>query len=110
MQEPREPLDIRHLAGDRYKVAYDPSVKVDRVHQSDVRFYTIRCKHGTVSTHSDRELSAYCTSRKLFGRLATIPTARIVCEEPSEVTIAFSPEQLPEVCGLLKARPIRTHA
>jgi hypothetical protein len=110
VQEPRQPLDIRELAGDRFKVDYDKSAKVDRIHQSDVRFYRIKCKHGSVGTHSDRELSAFCSTRKLFGRLETTPTARVLSQEIDSLIVAFDPSMLDEVCDLLKARSIRTNA
>jgi hypothetical protein len=104
MQVPREPLDLKAIAADRFRIAYDESAKVDRSQESKNWCIQIPCKHGHVGVHSDRELSAFCRSTRLFGRLTSIPTARVIQEGDKEIRIAFHPEHLDDVAELLKGR------
>jgi hypothetical protein len=67
-----------------------------------IQLQEIRGKHGVIRTRSRGELSVTCTSRRLFARLQTVPTARLVSEAKDEIVIAFAPNQLDFVCGMIK--------
>jgi hypothetical protein len=99
------PLDLRELAtAAGYRITLDESATVDRSQESKDWCVQIPCKHGHIGTHSDRELSAYCRSRRMISRIISVPTARVVQEGDQEIRIAFHPEHLDAVADLLKAR------
>jgi hypothetical protein len=98
------PLDLKAIAADRYRITLDESAKVDTSRDSKVWCTQIPAKHGHVGTYSERELSAFCSGRRLFARLLAIPTVRVVQEGDSEIRVAFSPQHLDQVATLLRAR------
>jgi hypothetical protein len=100
MLEPTLPLDLCELASTKYAIEVG---KPTERHKSDsIWLSEIKGKHGFVRTHSARELSVTCTSRRLFSRLSSVPTARVIDEYKDKIVIAFSPTQIDYVCDLIK--------
>jgi hypothetical protein len=91
MQEPREPINLKSLADERYRITEDESAKVDRSQESRNWCVQIPCKHGHVGVHSDRDLRAYCKAARLFARLVDISSARVIQDGDKEIAFAFLP-------------------
>jgi hypothetical protein len=72
------PIDLRLIAAERYRITLDESAKADASRELKHWCVQIPAKYGHIGTYSDRELSAYCSGRRLFARLLTIPTVRTV--------------------------------
>jgi hypothetical protein len=64
----------------------------------------IPAKHGWIGVHSDTELTAYCTARRLFPSLLAVPSTRQRQRGDRELAVSFDPEHLDRVAAILKAR------
>lgn len=98
------PLDLKAIAADRYRLTLDESATVDTSRDSKLWCAQIPCKYGHVGSYSERELSAYCSGRRLFARILAIPSVRVLQQGDLEIRVAFDPQHLDQVAALLRAR------
>lgn len=97
-----QPIDLKALAGDRYRLALDPSADAEP-RSERAWFVRIPCKRGFISPHGPGLLAGYGSGR-VVARLLAIPGARVHQRGDQEVRVLFGPESLDAVADVLGAR------
>jgi hypothetical protein len=52
-------IDVKTLAGDRYRITLDPFAEIDTCRENRVFYYRIPAKYGFISVHGENTLAAY---------------------------------------------------
>ena len=96
-------IDLKALAGDRYRLTLDPSAEADSCRAERASYHRIPCKHGFVSPHGPTLLAGYGVGR-IVARLIAIPGVRIHQRGDHEARVLFPAALLDAVADVLKAR------
>jgi hypothetical protein len=99
-----DPVDLKTLAGDRYRIVLDPSAGDDPSHAGRPWFYRVACKYGFIGVHGGSTLAVHCDRRRLFAALLAIPGGRVWQRGDREITVLVDAEHLDAAAGILKAR------
>ena len=97
-------IDLKGLAGKRYRVALDKSRSDEPSRAERLWLYQIPCMYGHIGVWGENTLSAYTDRKLVMKRLAAISGAKVVQQGDSEVQVTFPPERLHAVAQLLRAR------
>lgn len=97
-------IDLKSLAGHRYRITLDESANLDTDRESRLWYYRIPCKHGFISVHGPGLLAAYTDRTRMMAKLAALPDVRVHQQGDRELRVLFEPDQLDAVADLLKAR------
>lgn len=100
-------IDLKDLAGDKYKISMDPSFEFTGVQEDRLWYYRIAGKYGHVYVNSKTELGVYTDGRQRIGMMKQIAGLRIHQVGDREASFVFPPELLDEVAVVLKARKRR---
>jgi hypothetical protein len=96
-------FDLKAFAGDRYRVALDPSAE-DDPRSERLWLYRIPCRYGFISVHGEDTLAASTDRRGLIRRLVALEGVRVHQRGDREARVLFPPGRLDSVAGLLRAR------
>jgi len=97
-------IDLKELAGKRYRVALDKSRSDEPSRAERLWLYQIPCLYGHIGVWGENTLSAWTDRRLMISRLIALPGTTVVRRGDSEVQVTFPPERLHAVAQLLKAR------
>ncbi len=97
-------IDLKSVAGDRYRIIVDPSAEFDTDRVSKLWFLRIPCRYGFVSVHGTDTLAAWTGSRKMIARLIEVPGVRVHQRGDAEARVLFHLKQFEVVADLLQAR------
>lgn len=100
-------LNLKELAGKRWKIVMDPSYEFTGVMADRLWYYRVDCRWGHVYPHSAELLGAYTDGRRRIGMMKAIPGIRLHQNGDREASFLFPPEMLDQVCAVLKARKRR---
>jgi hypothetical protein len=98
------PVDLRELAGDRFKIALDESAVADPTRSERPWLYRIPCRYGFIGVHGADTLLVYCGAARVIPRLLAIPGVIPRQIGDGEVNATFLPDRLDEVADVLQAR------
>jgi hypothetical protein len=99
-------IDLRKLAGDRFKITLDPSA--DSEPRSErLWYYRVPCEYGWIGIHGPKTLLAHCNAKGVIPRLLAIPGVVAHQRGDDEVNAIVPPEQFERVARLLQARKRR---
>jgi hypothetical protein len=99
-----DPIDLKALAGAKYRIALDPSAGAEPSRAERPWYYRIPCKYGFIGVHGPKALMAYCKARLVISRLIALPGVAVKQRGDHEVNVTFPPERLDAVADLLQAR------
>jgi len=99
-----EPIDLRSLAEDRFRLELDESALPDGFRAERPWLYRVAARYGFIAPHGGDLLAVYCDRPRLFDRLLEIPGARIRQHGDKEMTVLVGWEHLDRAAGILKAR------
>jgi hypothetical protein len=97
-------VDLRALAGRRYRVSLDESAELDGSEAERPWHLRIPCRYGHVYVHGRETLGAYTDRPGVIPRLLAVPGVRVHQRGDTEVTVTFPPDRLDAVAAVLKAR------
>jgi hypothetical protein len=97
-------LDLKALAGDRYRISLDPSAEIDTCRENRVWYYRIPARNGFISVHGPDTLAGFTHRKGVIPRLCAIEGVRVYQRGDSEARILFDPSRLDAVADVLKAR------
>jgi hypothetical protein len=97
------PVDLRELAGDRFKIALDESATAEPARSERIWLYRIPCRYGFIGVHGERTLVANCDRPRLFPALLAIPRATVRQRGDDEIAVIIEPDHLDDAAGILKA-------
>lgn len=97
-------IDLKALAGKKYRISLDESTSMDRVRDASPWYYQILGKYGHVWVAGKETLAFYCDHPRVTSRLLAIPGVKVRQRGDYEVNASFPTERLDEVCTLLQAR------
>ena len=102
-------IDLKELAGGRYRLAEDESATIPGQTLEDRAWLTqIPGKFGHVYIHGVATLGAYVRTyndgSNRLGRLLAIPGAKLRQRGDREASITFPPEGLEAVAGILRLK------
>jgi hypothetical protein len=98
------PIDLKILAGAKYRVILDPSAQAEPSRAERPWSYRVACKYGFIGVHGGSTLAAYCDRPRLFAALLATPGARARQRGDRELTVLVDAGQLDAAAGILKAR------
>jgi hypothetical protein len=96
-------LDLKPLAGDRYRITLDPSAEGEPRSQRPW-YYRIPCRYGFISVWGCDTLAAYTDRRMVIARLINLDGVRVVQRGDQEVRVLLSPDRLDAIAEPLQAR------
>jgi hypothetical protein len=96
-------FDLKAFAGDRYRIALDPSAE-DDPRSERLWLYRVPCRYGFISLHGEGMLAAWTGNRGIIARLIALDGVRVHQRGDREVRVLFPPERLDAVAELLRAR------
>jgi hypothetical protein len=96
-------INLRQLAGDRFRVALDPSAERDDTRAERPWYQRAPGRYGFIGVHGPDTLMAYCHAPRLFPKLVAIPDSRVRQRGDHEIAVAFAPEHLERVADILHA-------
>jgi hypothetical protein len=96
-------IDLRPLAGKRYRLAHDPAAECESGGRTDPWLLTIPCLRGHFYPHSDR-LIGYASDGRgpTIKALASWPMVTVLNEGTDGINVAFPPELFAKVARLVK--------
>jgi hypothetical protein len=97
-------IDLKAIAGAKYRVRLDESATADPTRAERMWLYQIPCKYGFISVHSSDTLAAWTGSSGIIARLVAIPGVKVKQRGDREVRVLFDPKQLDAIADLLQAR------
>jgi hypothetical protein len=97
-------IDLRTLAGNRFRITLDPSAEADPARRSRPWYYRVPAKYGHIGVHGPDALVAYCDRPRLFPALLAIPGARVRQRGDQEIAVLLAPDNLDRAADILKAR------
>ena len=100
-------IDLKELAGKRYRVALDKSRSDEPSREERLWLYQIPCQRGHIGVWGENTLSAWTDRTPTSKRLEAIPGVKVVQRGDRELQVTFGPERLDAVAELLKARKKR---
>ncbi len=92
----KEPLNLRQLFGDRFKIELDDVYSGRPNSQGDPWYYLIPCKYGHIYPYSDRLLAYYCVGERVRAKLRR-EHPELECRQWSddgECVFLFEPDQI----------------
>lgn len=94
MVKDNQPLNLKNLFGDRYKIELDEATHCRGESKKDPWYFQIPCKFGHIYPHSSNQLGYYCNGPRLMKRLQREhPEIEISQEGDFEAIFLFSPPQ-----------------
>jgi hypothetical protein len=106
-------LDLKQLAGARYKIVLDPSSQVDTDRETRLWCYRIPGKAAGkppdqktsfISVHGPETLAAWSDRPRIVRRLAALPFAHTHQRGDREIRVLFPVDRLDEVCAVIQAK------
>jgi len=101
-----QPLNLKELFGDKYKIAIDESASCPGESKDNPWYYQIPCKFGHIYSYSDKELGFYCESGKIRNRLHQEHTDIEITNwsDDGEAVFLFTPDQFKIVAEFAKPK------
>jgi hypothetical protein len=101
------PIDLRTIAGDLYKLAFDPAYEPrgKAREQPDLWMLVIPCQYATIYPAGDNSLRVDIDGHnQIARRVAGLPGCVLVQDGDFEKTIEFPPAMFPAVAEIVKPR------
>ena len=102
-------IDLKALAGDRYKITLDESAELDPSWEGRLWYYQIPgrragSKHSLISVHGKDTLAAWSDRYSIVRKLESLPGVTVHQRGDHEIRVLFPPSRLDEVAEVIEAR------
>jgi hypothetical protein len=101
-------LDLKTLAGDRYRITLDPSAegepRSERCWYYRIPGQSTGGRTSFISVHGPGMLAAWSNRRQIVRRLESLPGVCIHQRGDDEIRILFAVDRLEEVATIIRAR------
>lgn len=102
----RQPIDLVAIAGDRYRIEYDPAFEAQGRGREEQRAWLVLIpgRYGHVYPFSADRLAAYVAGRLQPNKVKLLPFAEVHQDGDGECTVLFEPQHLDRIAPLVGLR------